>query len=804
MLKINKKLSKKGFSLIELMVAIAILAMAIFGIFHAYSVGFMGMADARDRTVATNYIQEMIEDYKNMDFKEVKNEPISIISGTKYRRGAYVLNLETIDDVVTLKKVIVQVRWPDRSGNIKTEKASTILYNKPETSDEGEVAIKLILYAEPYYAIMPTKEVNIIAEIRDENGNIFNDYSGLITFSVITDPAVNLGALPSEPYSINANNGIAQCIFKANSGTDVEGIERIEASATIDGNLLTDTVNIRITTGPVAIMLEPTVGDNIQLPVGDSTTVTLKVVKADYNVLDPVEYNGSIKLNAEGQGALSPDMFTSVSTDGETFTVTSNGTPGVVKITASAPDLDIGYTEITFTGEPDSILVTPEKKSIYPGEDINITVSIVDVNNEQVDFDGEVILSANPGYGSFNPNSLDFGSTSDLELKSTFTAYTSAPPGETITIQANSGDLSGSTDINILSLLTPKYLELDIYPFSVDLALVGGEHSTKITATVCDDISRETVTTYDTPITFIAKDEDGNDFGIFSPNNPKNPDNGIAEVILSSDIAGTAIITASSGDLILSPEEGREVVFYKTAEHIELSADPTIIEADGHETSIITATVCDAGGNRVANYGNDPDNHKTITLSLTEESKGIFINSLKTIELNEFDEGVVTTSLSSIEPGTATITALSSDGLSDNGPVTIALSGDILSILKLGDVWNIDDYEIHFYITVTKSPLYLKEIKIEWDNKQAVLDNIVICSPAEDTECLHIPDTGTLGKISPYTSPVIADPKKLVIGELSDIGLIFSNAKMKDDNITVTFTDANGIVYSPISFTVPK
>ena len=37
MLIINKKLSKKGLSLIELMVAVVILAMAIFGIFNAFS-----------------------------------------------------------------------------------------------------------------------------------------------------------------------------------------------------------------------------------------------------------------------------------------------------------------------------------------------------------------------------------------------------------------------------------------------------------------------------------------------------------------------------------------------------------------------------------------------------------------------------------------------------------------------------------------------------------------------------------------------------------------------------------------------
>ena len=54
-----------GFSLIELMVAVVILTLAILGIFQAYSVSFMGMADARDRTVATNYAREAMEDIKN-------------------------------------------------------------------------------------------------------------------------------------------------------------------------------------------------------------------------------------------------------------------------------------------------------------------------------------------------------------------------------------------------------------------------------------------------------------------------------------------------------------------------------------------------------------------------------------------------------------------------------------------------------------------------------------------------------------------------------------------------------------------
>ena len=88
------------------MVSVVILSLVIFGIFHAYSVGFMGMADARDRTVATNYLQQAIEDFKNMDFDEVKSTPITAIPGTKFSSGTYILNLEEEGGIVSLKKVV--------------------------------------------------------------------------------------------------------------------------------------------------------------------------------------------------------------------------------------------------------------------------------------------------------------------------------------------------------------------------------------------------------------------------------------------------------------------------------------------------------------------------------------------------------------------------------------------------------------------------------------------------------------------------------------------------------------------------
>ena len=837
MLKINRILSKKiksplslrgkqaspcesrgsnlsGFSLIELMVAAVILAIALLGIFQAYSVGFMGMADARDRTVATNYLREMIEDFKNMDFNQVKSESITPIHDTKFSRGAYVLNLEEIYEVVTLKKVITQVRWMDRKGNIKTVKASTILYNKPTTSEVSDAA-RIIIYAQPYYTILPTYEggLDIFAEIKDEYGNTV--YSGDITFTIITtyDPddvndipvgyIYSPGRTKDDPLDTGiepAPDGTAHVKFYPFTLEFVDGIERIQASAIIDGVVETDTVNIRVTTGPVGILLEPATEEDRILAAGGTANINLTVVKADYSA--PIAYEKPITLSAVGPGTLSTTTISAVPTDGTPFDLTSTGTPGVVEITASAPDLDMGYIEITFTGEPASILITPEKDSIYPGEDINITVTIVDVNNVQVGYNGNVNLTALPPYGSFNDDPLSFTGQSSLDT-TVFTANSDAPAGETITIQASSGVLSGSTEITILSLLTPKYLKLFADPFGVDLD--EGESSKTVTAQVYDESGDEIVTTYNTPITFFAKIGEDN-FGEFFPSNSEIPIDGEVEVELYSTIAGTTIVTASSGDLILTPEEGVEVVFYESADHIKLSADPSSIEVGGNETSIITATMCDAGGNEVVNYNNDPGNPKFITFTSTV---GKFHtlggspseNDESTIIEYDFDGGVAEVEFYSdiISETPAEISAVSSDDKYDNGLAYIEITGDIPSVLTLGEVTNQTDYLISFDITVTGSPIYLEEIKVEWNNSSAPLDDIIIDSPYPEEDPLNIP---TYGADSPCTESDI--DKTLVTTGVSNIGLNFRDgvSKMKQKDIIVTFTDDDTSYV--VSFRVPN
>ncbi len=127
---VSRRSNLNGFTMIELMVAVAILAMAILGILQAYSVSFMGMADARDRTVATNYAQEKMEEIRNKHFEDIINEDPIDISGTKFEREVTVT--EDVDgSIADLKKVTTTVSWDDRNGIPKYEVIlETLIYNK--------------------------------------------------------------------------------------------------------------------------------------------------------------------------------------------------------------------------------------------------------------------------------------------------------------------------------------------------------------------------------------------------------------------------------------------------------------------------------------------------------------------------------------------------------------------------------------------------------------------------------------------------------------------------------------------------
>jgi len=120
MLIINRKLSKKGFSLIELMVAVVILAIAVLGIFLAFSSAWMGMAVGRDITVATNYARGEMETIKNKPFKTLSTEEPPPDYKGKFSISTKITN-EIIKGVERndLKRVTTTVNWENREVKLE-------------------------------------------------------------------------------------------------------------------------------------------------------------------------------------------------------------------------------------------------------------------------------------------------------------------------------------------------------------------------------------------------------------------------------------------------------------------------------------------------------------------------------------------------------------------------------------------------------------------------------------------------------------------------------------------------------------
>lgn len=811
LLELNRKLSRnqKGFTLIELMIAIFILALVAFGIFQAFGTSFRAMADARDRTVAVNYLQQKLEDFKNMDFNKVKDEPVTLIPGTKFHRGSIVLDLEKQGEEVTLKRVITQIRWMDRNGNIKMEEASTLLYNKPDTSKVGTTPVEMVLYAESYYTVLPETTVKLIAEIRDEYGNIY-DYNGPIYFSIITDPPNDppVGSITTtQPAS--AINGVAICYFLAVEGEVVEGTERIQASANVEGNDLFDTVNIRVTTGPVGIIIEPATENDKTLPASlDSvSTINLKVVKADY--MESVEYDKPITLKAVGPGALSTTTIYSVPTEGTTFTITSNGTPGTVELTASAIDLDMGYTEVLFMGQPNAILVTSSKQSIYPSEETTIAVTIVDENNTPVSF-GEignpkyVVVSDDPDdFGTLNSSSGNINISFEGEKTKTciFQATSTGEFPQNVTISAvdSLGELiQGSVILNILSPIIAHHLfvpspDPSIVELDDDPNTLGESEKSEIIAIM---YSVEGDVVYGKEITFEITSE----WGSFSNSGDMKTivlEGGIANATLYPyGLASTqkAIISIYSNDLTYN-EEGPpgnpanpieiEVLFHQESEpdHINLSANPSIIYIGG-QNSTLTAKVVDQYDVVYNNYNG------RVKFTIGDSNNAVNYVDLEVNAVN----GIATIDITSTNnPGIVYVTAETLDLVEYEFNEVSTASSTIVQV-KAVDIELVDnsveyfDKEkiVMFNINVAGPELDLGSILIEWGLFDSKLKTIEIKSPS--TAESYNPIIDAKNASTPFTQNNIN--AKLLPGE-STIRFTFS--KRMNDKLDVTFYTQYGL-----------
>ena len=500
MLKIKKILSKKGFTLVEVIVAVAILGITSLGIFQSYKVGFWGMSDARARTIATNIAQEKLEEVKGKTlaagtYPDPEN-PI-VVSGKDFNA---VVKVEiVIEDGLptTLRKIITTVSWQKRNGE-DTQISIENLQSTALAPPSEDVPTAILVSANP--ASINVGETSSIKVTILDQDNYPISYNGQIDLSMI--PAT-LGTLDDVFLNFNGDSYLFTT-FRANEIGDAGDVQ-IKAEDHSD-ELIADSDTITITGGEAAkinLMVDP----NSIIINGDTSTLTVRI--EDENGFLAANWTGTVQLSIisrQDTGYLGdiPAVDTiTIDFNGEnvkTTLFTSSEQEGVAVIEATDLALvgklfaDSETINVT-SGPPYQIDIEAEFKSIfiqgYEGGHTSSTITVTIKNETGVPvsgFEGTVSLSLLSGNdsGSLAVNSLNF--TGQSYLSTIFTATTT--PG-IIEVKAQDSTSGGAgyvplfpdTEMLTVAAGPPEHIEITAVP---DIILNNGIDSSTLTIVLKD------------------------------------------------------------------------------------------------------------------------------------------------------------------------------------------------------------------------------------------------------------------------------------------------------------------------------
>jgi len=511
MIKLNKNLSRnqKGFSLIELMIAVAILGAAALGIFQSYQVGFWGMSDARARTIATNIAQEKLEEVKGkslaVGYYPDPENPISV-SGKDFN---VVVEVEEAEDPpTTLKKIITTVSWQKRNGeptNIEVQGLQSKALAPPNT----DIPTAILLSANPTDIEVGDPSLIKVTILDQDNYPI--SFTGQINLT--RDPET-LGTLDDEFLTFNEESFLFTN-FTANSEGNAGNVQ---LTARDDLNeLIPDSETITITGGEpenINLIVDP---DSILIN-GETSTLTIRI--EDENGFLAENWTGTIVLaitSGQDTGDLGDppsgdmitiefneenektSMFTSSTQDGEAV-ITAIDQAGVLN--------DDSATIYVSTGPPYQIDIEAEPKNIMIEEESIITITIQNETGAPVfGFEGTVSLTllSGLGSGSLTVDSLTFNGESTLTT--TFTATTTPGMVEIEAMDTTSAEpLVSDTETITVATGPPDTIEITAAP---DMILNNGTETSTLTIALKDSGGNYSSFDEDKNLTFTLNPDEG-------------------------------------------------------------------------------------------------------------------------------------------------------------------------------------------------------------------------------------------------------------------------------------------------------
>ena len=674
MLKIKLKLSKKGFTLIEIMVALAILAIAALGIFTAYTTSFQAMADAKYRTVATNIAQKKLEEIKNsvsvaypyysIETQEVNEKTYTIVMATN-----------SIED--NLEQVYVTVSWKDRNGNEKNVQLETLIYDlkidyevTPPDVDQIHLSAdpsELICCLEGETSTITAELFNAAGErvpsgtpvmFSVTNGNVSPEFT--VTDSIgkaYTDLTINgLG-----PATVTASSGGISESLEVTCTTEADGITLYaDPSAIIPNGSSTITATVTDTCGSiiseeVTVVFTTDEDNEIYFFDDEGNRVNIKSVTTDAGI-------ATVVLYIEGVG--------------KTATVTGTITP-----VEGDPISDSTTVICTIY----SISVTADPTSINPDGSSAITAVLIQAGGNPV---GGKSISFNTDNGVFTETGNNTA-TDDTDISGEATVTLSSMSGGEVATITASYDILGLGTI-ISDTTTVQCTEYIINIVAEPNKVIPGSPST-ITATLTNYLgtpaSSRRVDFYTTE-------------GILSDTSVYTNSSGIATTTLTLDTVGeNADVTATFGF-------ANDSVIVKCVEFIlVLTADPITIIPGG--TSEITATL--------TNYLGNPQSNKTINFNT---SIGTFTETGNTTATAITDtNGKAIVNLTLINHGTIAVITATYEAA--EATVSVRCIGTYITLDNPPNIthWNYyySDDSIYVNLYLHGGPLVINKVKIQWE-----------------------------------------------------------------------------------------